>query len=54
LLVIAFNVDEGWSRNVTREIAWKVLELNHRGMTLSAAARAFVERATGENPVVAI
>lgn len=54
LLVIAFNADEGWSRNVTREVAWKILDLNHRGTQLSAEAREFVERITGENPVVAV
>ena len=53
LRVIAFNIDEGWSRDVT-PVAWKLLELNHRGTPLGAAARAFVERITGENPVVAV
>jgi hypothetical protein len=54
LRIIAFNTEEGWSRDLTQEIAWKILDLNHRGTPLSAAAREFVERITGENPVVTV
>jgi hypothetical protein len=43
--VVAFNTHEGWSRNVTEEIALKLLDL-------SAAAREFVERVTGKAPTV--
>jgi hypothetical protein len=47
LRVIAFNTEEGWSRDVTREIAEKMLDLNNAGTALGAAAREFVERVTG-------
>ena len=49
LRVIAFNTGEGWSRDVTREIAVKLLDLNNMGTALGAAAREFVERVTGES-----
>lgn len=54
LRVIAFNTNEGWSRDVTQEIAWKVRDLNYKGRLLSAAARKFVERVTVENSLVAV
>jgi hypothetical protein len=54
LRVIAFNTNEGWARDVTRDIAWKVLELNRRGTDLGAVAREFVERVTGEIPTVTV
>ena len=47
--VIAFNTGEGWSRDVTREIAEKLLDLNNAGTALGAAAREFVERVTGKS-----
>ena len=46
--VIAFNTDEGWSRDITREIAVKLLDLNREGTALGEAAREFVERVTGK------
>ena len=49
LRVIAFNTGEGWSRDVTREIAEKVLDLNNMGTALSGAAIEFVERVTGKS-----
>ena len=54
LRVIAFNTEEGWARDVTRDIAWKVLELNRSGSALGAEAREFVERITGESPTVTV
>jgi hypothetical protein len=54
LRVIAFNTDEGWARDVTRDIAWKLFGLNRSGTDLGAAAREFVERLTGETPTVTI
>jgi hypothetical protein len=54
LRVIAFNTEEGWSRDVTREIAEKLLDLNNAGTALGAAAREFVERATGESTKVIV
>jgi hypothetical protein len=52
--VVAFSTHEGWSRDGTEEIAWKILDLNRRGAALAAAAREFVERVTGESPTVAV
>ena len=52
--VVAFNTHEGWSRDVTEDIADKVLELNRKGTALGEAAREFVERVTGQSPVVAV
>src|SRR5262249_30402078 len=48
-LSIAFNTGEGWSQDVTREIAEKLLDLNNAGTALGAAAREFVERITGKS-----
>jgi hypothetical protein len=52
--VVAFNVAEGWSRDVTREIAEAVFELGRE--TLSSASSALLcsqrdEQSTG-NPTV--
>jgi len=52
--VVAFNTHEGWSRDVTEDIARSILDLNRRGISLSTAAREFVERVTGESPTVAV
>src|SRR5262249_54067252 len=46
--VVAFNTDEGWSRDVSEEIALKLLDLSREGHSLGAAAREFVERVTGK------
>ena len=51
--VVAFNTEQGWSRDVTQEIATKLLDLNRNGVALSAAAREFVERVMGQ-PATAI
>ena len=49
LRVVAFETKEHWSRDVTQEIATKLLELNQNGLALSAVARDFVERVTGQS-----
>jgi hypothetical protein len=54
LRVVAFNTHEGWSRDVTEDIAGKILDLNRQGAALGEAAREFVERVTGESPVVPV
>src|SRR5690242_16108387 len=54
LRVVAFNTHEGWSRDVTEDIAQKILELNWQGRELSAEAREFVERVTGRTPLVVV
>ena len=45
--VIAVNTEEGCSRDVTHDVAMKLLELNQDAVALGAAAREFVERVTG-------
>ncbi len=48
--VVAFNTEEGWSRDVTEDIARAVIETARKnGDALLSVARAFVERATGED-----
>src|SRR5215467_3856695 len=49
LRIIAFNTDEGWSRDVSREIAEKLLDLNRAGTLLGAGAGEFVERVIGRS-----
>ena len=45
--VVAFNTAEGWSRDVTEDIAREILDLAHRkAEPLSKSAQAFVEWAT--------
>jgi hypothetical protein len=46
--IVAFNSAEGWSRDVTEDIALKLLDLSRQGRVLGAAAREFVERITGQ------
>src|SRR6476469_9080956 len=47
--VVAFNTAEGWSRDVSEDIAREMLDLAHRkAERLSKPAQAFVEWATGE------
>jgi hypothetical protein len=46
LRVVAFNTDEGWSRDVTSEVALKLSEAAAReDCSLGSSAREFVERA---------
>ena len=47
--VVAFNTAEGWSRDVTEDLAREILERAHRAAKpLSKSAQAFVEWATGD------
>jgi hypothetical protein len=52
--VVAFNTDEGWSRDVTSEVALKLLDLSRQGRALGAGAREFVERGTGQAATVIV
>jgi hypothetical protein len=45
LRIVAFNTDEGWSRDVTNEIAAKLLESAAQGRSLGPSAWEFIERA---------
>ena len=50
LRVVAFNADEGWARDVTRDIALKVARAaRQQERKISAATREFIERATGQD-----
>jgi hypothetical protein len=46
--VVAFNIAEGWSRDVTEEIAEAVLERGETEGDLSESAKKFVECVLGE------
>src|SRR5262249_17823522 len=52
--IVAFNTDDGWSRDVTHDIAAKLLVLNQNGVALGAAAREFVERVTGQSATTTV
>ena len=50
LRVVAFNADEGWARDVTRDIALKVVRAaRQQNRKMSALTRKFIERATGQD-----
>jgi hypothetical protein len=52
LRVVAFNTDEGWSHDVTSEVALKLSEAAAReDCSLGYSAREFVERAEYESRV---
>jgi hypothetical protein len=46
--VVAFNIAEGWSRDVTEDIAQAVIERGRRENYFSEVAKKFVERTLGE------
>ena len=47
--VVAFNTSEGWSRDVTEDVAREILERSRSAAEpLEGIARTFVELATGE------
>jgi len=54
LQIVAFNTEEGWSRDVTEDIGRKLLDLSRQGRVLGAAAIEFVERVTGQPPMVVV
>ena len=48
--VVAFNTAEGWSRDVSEDVAWEVLNrVAKEGKSLPAATRSFVEFHVGED-----
>jgi hypothetical protein len=47
--VVAFNIAEGWSRDVTEDIAQAVIERGRSENQLSKVAKEFVERTLGES-----
>lgn len=54
LRVVAFNTEEGWSRDVTQEVATKLLDLNQNGVALGAVARDFVTRVTSKSAIAIV
>lgn len=46
LRVVAFDADEGWACDVTKEIAAKLLDVGMKGRSLEAKAWEFIERVT--------
>jgi hypothetical protein len=46
--VVAFNIAEGWSRDVTEDIAQAVIDRGRRENYFSEVAKKFVERTLGE------
>ena len=50
--VVSFNTAEGWSRDVTEDIAREMIDqASRKAEPLSKSAQAFVEWATGEDDV---
>jgi hypothetical protein len=48
LRVVAFNIAEGWARDVTEDIAWAVLNVARReNRSIGKSAQEFLERALG-------
>ncbi len=47
--VVAFNIAEGWSRDVTEAIAQAVAEMGRSENHFGKAAKGFVERTLGES-----
>jgi hypothetical protein len=52
--IVVFNSAEGWSRDVTEDIALKLLDLSRQGRVIGAAAREFVERLTAQTATVIV
>ena len=44
LRVVAFEIDDGWSHDVTKEIAAKLLDAGRTGRSLGDGAWEFIER----------
>jgi hypothetical protein len=50
LRVVAFNTAEGWSRDVSEDVAWEVLKRAvEQGVTLPSSTFAFVASMVGED-----
>jgi hypothetical protein len=47
--VVAFNIAEGWSRDVTDDIARAVIERGRSENQFSKVGKEFVERTLGES-----
>jgi hypothetical protein len=54
LRVVAFNTEEGWARDVTQDVAERLLNAAEQGRVLGATAREFVERVAGRDVTVVV
>jgi hypothetical protein len=55
LRVVAFNTAEGWSRDVSEDVAWEVLRrATEEGRTLPASTHSFVEFHVGEDETLRV
>ncbi len=53
--VVAFNTAEGWSRDVSEDIAWEVLRrATNEGRSLPASTYGFVEFHVGEDEALRV
>ena len=52
--IVAFNLHEGWSKDVTEDIAQELLLASREGRVLGTAAREFVERVTGQAATIIV
>ena len=50
--VIVFNTAEGWSRDDTIAVGFKLLQMSRDGRALGAAACGLIERTTGHVPTL--
>ena len=50
--VIAFNIGEGWSQDVSDHVAWEILKRVTEDMPLGRSARRFVELHLGEKELL--
>ena len=50
--VIVFNTAEGWSRDDTVPVGFRLLQMNREGRVLAPAARELVERTTRQVPTL--
>jgi hypothetical protein len=50
--VVAFNTEEGWSRDYTVAVGLVLLEMSRDGRALSPSAVEFVQRTTGQVPTL--
>jgi len=50
--VIVFNTTEGWSRDETVDVGFKLLQMSREGRMLVPAASELVERTTGRAPAL--
>jgi hypothetical protein len=50
--VIVLNTAEGWSRDDTVDVGFRLLQMNREGRVLAPVSRELVERATRQVPTL--